>query len=414
MTADPASPRRAIWILAIGLTVALAAGWLSYQSYRYFADPGTVGERTISPGAIDVRNRHDEVKSWFAGEPVYRMYKDAVYPPASYAILAVALRPLPWEPTKILWFAASLASAGVLSRQLVRNSLARSRLERTFIAVMPFGFYATGAALGNGQLVLLVLPLVLSALLRLADPSLARRNLWLGSLLMLAALVQPTIAAPFFWLVLFRSRGVKPAALVVAGYLALTAFAVVFQMRTLPKSGGNADPVLLMDKWMQRAKGGTFYGSVKGGYGTVHDLMVDLGIPRWNSAASITILLIAGAWLFRQRRGDLWLLIGVTAIVARVWTYHRWYDDLLLVLPLISLFRLVRMPDTGARTRTAATLLFLWIWGFLLAPGVLYTLPSPAVPVAIQVTGWLVALAFLVWVAESRMPARRDAAGAPG
>jgi hypothetical protein len=34
----------------------------------------------------------------------------------------------------------------------------------------------------------------------------------------------------------------------------------------------------------------------------------------------------------------LWLLIGVTAIVARFWTYHRPYDDLLMLLPAIALF----------------------------------------------------------------------------
>jgi hypothetical protein len=410
MTIGTASPPRAVWLAAIGLTIALAAGWLSYQSYRYFADPGAVGERAISPGAIDVHNRHDEVHSWFAGEPVYKMYKDAVYPPASYAILAIALRPLPWEPTRFLWFAASLVSAGILARQLVRHSLARSRLERIFIGVMPFGFYATGAALGNGQLVLFVLPMVLAALLRLGRPELSRRDLWLGSLLMLAALVQPTIAAPFFWLVLFRSPSVKPAVLIVAGYVTLTVFALAFQMRALPRAAGNADPVGVMDTWVHRAQGGTYYGSVLGGYGTVHDLMVDFGMQQWNSVASLAILVLAGIWLFRHRRSDLWLVIGVTAIVARVWTYHRWYDDLLLVLPLLSLFRLVRMPDVGRRTRLAATAIFLWIWVFLLPPGVLYTLPAPEIPVAIQVTGWLVGLAFLVGVAEARRdhPATSD------
>jgi len=407
--ASPATGRswRGVWLAAIALMAVLAAGWLSYQTYRYFADPGVVGTRQISEGAIDVHNRFREVRSWFAGEPVYRLYKDAVYPPASYAILGAAFNAMPWALAKVVWFAASFAAACGLSRQLVGFSLARSRTERIFLGLMPFAFYATGAALGNGQLVLFVLPLTLNALLLLERPGLSRRNLWLGSLFMLAALVQPTIAAPFFWLVLFRAGGVRAAAIVVGGYLALTAFAVPFQMEAYGNPEVGPRPGGVVDIWTRRAQGGTYYGSIKGGYGTVHDVLASFELRSWNAAASVTILAIAGAWLFRQRRAELWPLLGVTAIVARIWTYHRWYDDLLLLLPLIALFRLTRQPEIGPWTRAAAGALFLWIWAFLLAPGVLYTLPSLDFLVDVQVAGWLVALAFLVGTVEVRGRAAR-------
>jgi hypothetical protein len=94
--------------------------------------------------------------------------------------------------------------------------------------------------------------------------------------------------------------------------------------------------------------------------------------------------------------------MGVTAILARIWTYHRWYDDLLLLFPLVVLFRLTRIPEVAPRVKLVAGVLFLWLWGFLLAPGVLYTVRSPGIWVGLQVSGWLVALAFLVWVVETR------------
>jgi hypothetical protein len=122
-----------------------------------------------------------------------------------------------------------------------------------------------------------------------------------------------------------------------------------------------------------------------------------MGLARWNSPVSLAILLCLGAWIFCNRQADLWLLLAVTAIVARIWTYHRWYDDLLLLFPLIALFRMTKLPRFSPQTKTLAAGLFFWIWLFLLAPGVLYTVRSPDILVGIQGTGWIAGLVFLVY-----------------
>jgi hypothetical protein len=421
---------RAALIAAIAWMCVVSAVWLSYQSWRFFYVPTQLGSQTISRGAVDVKNRFAETRAWFRGQNVYAIYPDAVYPPASYALLGIVFNRLRWKIAQLVWYLLSLASVGVLSWQVVRYSLAQTRLERVFLGLMPFAFYATGAALGNGQLVVFVLPLVLSALLRLTQPRLTNRDIWLGSVAMLFALVQPTIAAPFFWLVLLVVPRLKPAVLVVGMYLALTAFAVPFQIGAIipekpaakPKTAAAAatpkptptpepeptpedvsppdalqtdGPVQILNTWSGRATHGAYHGSLKGGYASVHDLLAALGLANWNWPASLAILFLLGAWVFRNRQADLWLLLGVTAIVARLWTYHRWYDDLLLIIPLISLFRLIKLPGSSPRTKLLAAGLFFWIWLFLLAPGVLYTLRSPDILVGIQITGWMVALLFL-------------------
>jgi hypothetical protein len=259
---------------------------------------------------------------------------------------------------------------------------------------------------------------------------------------MLFALVQPTIAAPFFWLVMFVAPRIKPAVLVVAMYLGLTAFAVPFQIgATIPAKPkpigkkpaaaeasaaapkpipapapaptpaptpipGEVPPpnalqtdgsVQILNTWSARATHGAYHGSLKGGYASVHDLLAAVGLARWNWPVSLAILLGLGAWIFRNRQADLWLLLAVTAIVARIWTYHRWYDDLLLIVPLISLFRIIKLPQYSPQTKTMAAGLFFWIWLFLLAPGVLYTVRSPDILVGIQVTGWIAGLVFLAY-----------------
>jgi hypothetical protein len=427
---------RAVLMAGIALMCVVSVVWLSYQSWRYFYVTHQLGSQRVSLGAIDLHNRFAETRSWFRGENVYAIHPDAVYPPASYALLGIVFNRLRWQIIKVLWYGLSLASVGVLSWQLVRHSLAQTRLERVFVGLMPFAFYATGAALGNGQLVVFVLALVLNAVLLLTRPSLTTWDTWRGALLMLFALVQPTIAAPFFWLVMFVAPRIKPAVLVVAMYLGLTAFAVPFQIGatiparpkpigktpaaaeasaaapkpipapTVAPAPGEFPPpdvfqtdgaVRILDIWSKRATQGAYYGSIKGGYASVHDLLAAVGLARWNWPVSLAILLLLGAWIFRNRQADLWLLLAVTAIVARVWTYHRWYDDLLLLVPLITLFRITKQPRFSPQTKTLAAGLFFWIWLFLLAPGVLYTVRSPDILVGIQVTGWIAGLVFLAY-----------------
>jgi hypothetical protein len=400
---------------AIALMCVVSVVWLSYQSWRYFSIPSQLGTQRISRGAIDVQNRFMETRDWFRGENVYAIHPDAVYPPASYALLGIAFNRLRWQIVKILWYGLSLASVGVLSWQLVRHSLAQSQVERVFVGLMPFAFYATGAALGNGQLVVFVLPLVLNAVLLLTRPGLTPWDTWRGALLMLCALVQPTIAAPFFWLVMFVAPRIKPTVLVVAMYLGLTAFAVPFQIgATIPGEVPPPDAlqtdgsVQILNIWSARATQGAYYGSLKGGYASVHDLLAAMGLARWNLPVSLAILLGLGAWIFRNRRADLWLLLAVTAIVARIWTYHGWYDDLLLLFPLIALFRMTKLPRLSPQTKTLAGGLFFWIWLFLLAPGVLYTVRSPDILVGIQVTGWIAGLVFLVYQVHRERQLPRD------
>jgi hypothetical protein len=389
------------WFGGIALMCVLACGWISYQSFRYFRNPEVVAGRKIAEGGIDLHNRYRETRSWFRGEPVYRMYGDAVYAPASYAIFGVLFNVLNWHQVKILWYAASLACTALLSWQLVHMSLARNIVEKCFIGIMPFSFYSVGAALGNGQLVLIVLPLVLNSLLLLTRSVLSLWQVGLGVAMMTLALVQPTIAAPFFWLVIFRSPRILASSLVVGLYGLLTSIATMFQMYAFPIPRNAGAPMMIVERWTRRAQGGTHVGSVRGGYGTVHDLTAYLGWKSLNLWVSLALLGLLGIWVYRNRRSDFWLTLGVTALVARMWMYHRWYDDLLIVFPMVALFRLSRSSSQEDSARRIALGLFFTLWGFSLAPGILYTLPNPSLLVGVQVASWIASLLFLIWVVRS-------------
>ncbi|KPL15508.1 MAG: hypothetical protein AMJ93_16560 [Anaerolineae bacterium SM23_84] len=84
-----------------------------------------------------------------------------------------------------------------------------------------------------------------------------------------------------------------------------------------------------------------------------------------------------GFWTYRHRHGDFWLLLGVTALVARFWTYHRLYDDLLVLFPMVALFRIAkRGPSTDGSDVVAGMLLTITIFA-MLAPARLRYAPWP-------------------------------------
>jgi hypothetical protein len=111
----------------------------------------------------------------------------------------------------------------------------------------------------------------------------------------------------------------------------------------------------------------------------------------------MVVLAAFGLWTYRHRHVDLWLLMGVSALVARFWTYHRWYDDLLILFPMIALFRIAKERPTGVTNVLAGALFGVTLLASL-APGGLYLFPRPwnMVYVTGQVVVWSTVLIYLL------------------
>jgi len=173
--------------------------------------------------------------------------------------------------------------------------------------------------------------------------------------------------------------------------------------------GGQHGATVLVENWSGRAIQGVQRGATSGGYANVHTLLTEFGLGRWNLHASFLILIAFGFWVFFNRKADIWLLIGVTAIIARLWMYHRWYNDLLLLLPLISLYRLIRYKESSEIAKRIAFTLFALHLALSIAPGGLYLLPFPlnSIYVYVQVTVWVAMfLILMIQVHQNRHWAR--------
>lgn len=345
---------------AVPLMAVVALVWLGYQFWRLIW-----GSEPIWPsspvGAVDLMMRYDEVHGWFSGRLVYGG-PNAGYPPASFVLLWPLLGWLDLSPARWLWAVASMATLGWLIILLLRESGADKPIERAFVALIPLAIYPTGATIGNGQLMVLLLPALVAGLTGLHGQRGWRDDL-LAAILMLIALVKPSISVPFFWILLFVPRTWRSAALVIFGYLALTLFAASFQDSSL---------LVLLQEWLAGVSGLASWG----GYANLHTVLAALGLENWSLAASLLVLAALGVWIYRHRHSDIWLLLGVTALVTRFWTYHGWYDDLLILLPMIALFRVAKQTTITRERVVAGTLLAITLI-IMLAPGGLYLLPPP-------------------------------------
>jgi hypothetical protein len=145
----------------------------------------------------------------------------------------------------------------------------------------------------------------------------------------------------------------------------------------------------------------------------VQFLLAQADLQSWATAASLVILIALGLWIYLHRRADTWALLAVCALAARFWTYHRWYDDLVILLPMLALLRVV---GTERRPWTTAAG-WLLAGGVLtsLAPGGLFLLPQPwsGIYVVAQTALWTAMIAFFVrQVGRGRLAAA--ATPAPG
>ena len=320
MPLEPDTPARRLFVRVIVAVMAtLAVLKLGDEFRRLVLDSGV-------DGAVDLRLRHAEVAGWFAGQPVYRTLVSAIYPPASYTLLWPLMGWLPIAPARWLWGVTTVAAVAATLRLTIRDCPARARSEQWFVALLLLSMNATGVVIGNGQLALHVLPLLLVVVLWVHTKTPGWPRDCRIAACFSAAAVKPNLAAPFFWLLLFRPGGLRPAALTVVAYAGLTALAIQYQADALPT---------LVAEWIAAARAQMFRG-----YGDINSLILATGWGTPTTALDLSLLGVWGAWTFRHRNADRWLLLDATALFTRFWTYHRVYDDVLVFLAEIALFRI--------------------------------------------------------------------------
>lgn len=383
-----------------GLLALVAAA----AAYRCVSETYRLVFLQAKRAGIDLRLRHEEVVDWFAGLPIYEFNNSAVYPPASYVMMwpLVGLGSFAWA--RWVWAVSTAVLLGFIIRTLLKEPLYESTREKIFWSLVILAHYATGITIGNGQLTIHLFAAILGFsvyLRRVGNP-------WVHAgvigVLAALALVKPTSGTPFIWLVLFVPRSLYPILATIGVYAVLALIGAAFQERDVVELYMDW-LVLGMDgaAWSSSAEaasdtGGTGVGDK--GYGDVHTVLSTWGLSHLALYVSLSILFAAGVWVWLHRYCNLLVLLGVVAIVSRVWTYHRVYDDMIILFAVFGVLASLKLGLNPKLDRLGRPLLGLLLFASLI-PATLRLMEAPLGPLftAGQPALWMVTLGYLAHTA---------------
>lgn len=362
--------KAAIWFMSF-----LAVSRLAYQLWRLLLNPGW-------NGAIDLRIIYESVDLWFKGEAL----REIIHLPATYAIIWPLTGWLSFGSARWLWAVLYAVSLVWLFRIVVAETGVKKREEILFAALFILSIYPTGITIGNGQVILFLLPCILTAVFMEREHESGIIRDIILSLLFLISSLKITVTAPFFLIALVTQRAIRPLTIAACGYLVLTYVAISYR---------DAGLVETLKTWMHDCSA----VAARGGYANIHIWLITPGLERLIFPASFVLIAAFSLWLFKFRKTDIWIQLGVAAIIARIWTYHRLYDDLLILVPIITIFRIVRNNQLSPNERLAADLLLVITCLALLSPGTFLQLPPPLGTLfrTGQAVIWLSLLVFLVY-----------------
>lgn len=348
---------------------------------------------------IDLLYRIEEVQQWFSGLPVYGVLHQADYPPASYVLLWPFTGWLSIPAARLVFGLTTVLGLMVIAWLSVRASGVTRRSTKAFVALFLLPFGAVQLAIWVGQFglhvtasLLAAAALLLGTRLRSSGDGAAPRS-WLvdgaAAVLLVASLVKPTMSAPVVAMLLVLAGRWRPGVLTAALYAGLTALALAFQP---------GHPVELIAAWLGQE------GELTLGMGSVniHLWLHWLGVRNSLLPFSLVLLILGIVLAWRYRAADPWLVLGVAALLGRLWIHHRAYDDVLLVMAAVALFRLAvlareRAPWTtlGAGALLGAVYLggHIPMWAYLRpAPPSLWLLGE-----VLRTVVWAGVLGFLLW-----------------
>jgi hypothetical protein len=301
-----------------------------------------------SPGsAIDLRNRDVEQAYFTAGKDPHDFMLGS-QPPWGYEFGLLLTWP-EWPAVRAYFALLNLIALAFLmwwAYHLPRDATPEARL-LLMSAVGAFGGSCTATEVG--QVSIIATALLAGALVcdRVGRP-------YLCGILVALAMIKPTIAASFAIALIITARYRAAAAAALYGALASGVTWIVT----------GASPMHMLE---QMAAGATTFIS-DGTFGLV-DMASRVGLSPAATVALPLLVAVPGLVLMGIVRPSLPLAFAVASVWGRLWTYHKSYDDLMLVFVLVPLgaCALGRLPSRAALAAFVAMGALAWIPGRLLA-----------------------------------------------
>ena len=296
----------------LGLLGCLAAAGLAWGCVKALGD------------GADLLRRAEEVALFVRGENPYAD-PDMTYPPSAPPVFTALIAPVPASALRGAWLVLNLLALAALVWAVAR--LAGRAWPSWLVAAFGLALAASKpvrGGIGLGQFHLIPTALVAGSLLAMG----ARRQVAAGLMLGIA-LIKPTMALPFLAIPAARGRWRTLA----------TASAVQGVLLAGTSAWLGIGPMTLTRQWLRLARGQMSAGAI--------DLPTLLSRawpaaagagPAMTAAILVATLVAAVAW---RSRSDL-ALAAACGAAAVTFSYHRFYDLVLLAFPLAYLFEVAR------------------------------------------------------------------------
>ena len=371
---------RAVIIRVLAVIMAIVATLkLGDEFCRLTLDHG-------STGAVDLRHMHRWIGIWFSGQSLFQNSRAALYPPATYLMLWPLMGWISFTTARWLWAGLFIILLFLTSFFLIRASGAKTPAEKIFVVLLFLSINGTGVAVGSGQFILLILPALLAALLLIERDDDDMPHDVMAGALVAWTLVKPSVALPFIWVFLFRRRHWRAVVIAVVIYTGLTVASAAVQKETLP--------ALLQAMFHRTTVATTSFPGTR----NLHAVLTTFGLAEWMTLSSVIVFFGFGCWVFSRRDADLWILTGLAALIARMWTYHRVYDDALIILAELALWRIARTGKISTE-RAQAEILVVSNAFLMLCPARFLDYEHgwtvPWLCITLQSVAWLVTAIFL-------------------
>jgi len=295
-----------------------------------------------STEAKDLRTNWEELRLVLAHKSPYQSATPSPYPPFAYPASVAFLWPS-WPGVRLYFALLNLVCLGFLMGWAYCVTASRDSAFAAALAASIPAASAVATCVGLGQNTVLYTALLIVALL------LYQRRLWVGSGLVLGvAMSKISLGLPFLLPFIFR-RDWK-VLVGAAGYIVGGTLFVCLWLRDSPFN--------MIQLWVHAAERFACLG-----YGPA-TLVCELGVPAdiANRATEVMVVLVAAVTFAWLRRLPLITLFGLAAGFGRLWTYHRNYDNFLVVVLLVALAdAYLRTNRWEVGTALAAVGITLWL-----------------------------------------------------
>jgi hypothetical protein len=263
------------------------------------------------------------------------------YPPSSYAIGMLFVPTLPYWMTRSYFSLLNVAALAFAALWAYRRGAAFGKAQGMLLGLGALAIFANAITLRHGQYPVVVNALLLGMLL-----SEEKGREWISGVLLGLAALKPNVALLFFLVPLVRGnvRGVVAA----GGLVAATAFAGAAYV--------GSNPIVMTLTGLKQPH------DWSGHLGLLEPLTLTGMSPEHVSVVGLGLgLLTAFAIMLRHRNLPVLELMAVAATIGQLCTYHRRYDQVNLLFPLVAL-GLLAFRRPGRTTWLAFALFGASLW----------------------------------------------------